>query len=346
MRPVTVINRPQVKKPHSGRKKIVAILLLVWLVLAIVSIGIGSLSVSPIQTLEILLFSGSNSAEGIVIWSLRLPRLLLASLAGAALAMAGTVLQGVVRNPLASPDIIGVTSGASMMAVFYLAFFNESIGISFLPFFAFAGAALVSFFIYMLAWKRGVSPLRMILVGLGVTALMEACKTLFLIFSPIFLTSQAQLWITGTIYGATWSNVYSLLPWLCVLLPFLLYMVRHLDIQALGDDLTVSLGGRIQLQRLTLIGAAAALAGAAISFVGGIGFIGLMAPHIARKLVGSSHRMLIICSAIVGAILLVTADFIGRTLFSPRDVAAGVFTAAIGAPFFLLLLMKAKKRDA
>ncbi|BBI33592.1 FecCD family ABC transporter permease [Cohnella abietis] len=329
----------------QGKGTKITLLLVLLTICGIISIGIGTLSISPLHVVELLFTGDRDSAEGLVVWSFRLPRFVLAIIAGAALAVSGTVLQGVVRNPLASPDIVGVTSGASMVAVCYLAFLNEKLGMGFMPLFAFAGAALVSLFIYILSWKKGISPFRMILVGLAVTSLLEAGKTLFLIFSPIFLTSQAQIWITGSIYGAKWGNVLALLPWFCVLFALLLLMSRKLDIQILGEETTISLGGRLQLQRIALIGIASALAGSAIAFVGGIGFIGLMAPHIARRLVGGTHFVLLIASAIVGALLLGGADLMGRLLFSPKDVAAGVFTAVLGAPFFLYLLMTSRKNE-
>ncbi|MFF2481733.1 FecCD family ABC transporter permease [Paenibacillus sp. NPDC058071] len=336
--------RPLLQRERLKGTK-VTLLLLLLAVCGIISIGIGTLWINPLRVIQLLFTGDSHSTEGLVVWNFRMPRFLLAVLAGAALAVSGVVLQGVVRNPLASPDIVGVTSGASMVAVFYLAFLNEQWGFGFMPLFTFAGAALVSFFIYLFSWKKGVSPFRMILVGLGVSALLEAGKTLFLIFSPIFLTSQAQIWITGTIYGAKWENVFALLPWIGVLFPLLLMMSRQLDIQILGEETTISLGGRVQAQRIALIGIASALAGSAIAYVGGIGFIGLMAPHIARRLVGGSHFVLLIASAIVGAILLGGADLMGRLLFQPKDIAAGVFTAVLGAPFFLYLLMKKKSKE-
>ncbi|MDF2662908.1 MAG: iron transporter permease, partial [Paenibacillus sp.] len=220
---------------------------------------------------------------------------------------------------------------------------NAGSGVLWLPVFAFAGAAAVAVFIYVAAWKKGVSPTRMILVGLGVTALLEALKTLFLIFSPIIVASQAKIWITGTVYGANWSTVSYFAPWLLVLLPVMAVLVRRMDVQVLGNDLPIALGGRMQLQRFALIFTAAGLAGSAVAFVGGIGFIGLMAPHMSRRLVGGSHGVLLVCSAIVGAVLLVAADLVGRTVFAPRDVPAGVFTALLGAPFFLYMLVKVKK---
>jgi iron complex transport system permease protein len=284
--------------------------------------------------------------ESNVVWNFRMPRLLLAMMAGMALALAGTILQAVVRNPLASPDIIGVTSGAAMSSVLYLALFQVTTSVKWMPLFAFAGAAVVSAFIYFASWKKGISPIRMILVGLGVSALFEAFKTLFMIFSPIIVASQAKVWITGTVYGATWQTVNSYCPWLLLIIPLLFILAGKLNLQPLGSELPTLLGGRIQLQRLVLVGTAAALAGSSVAFVGGIGFIGLMSPHIARRLVGGAHGVLLPAAALVGAILLVAADLAGRTLFAPRDVPAGVFTAIIGAPFFLYLLVKQKKKRA
>lgn len=315
------------------------------LILSVVSIGVGALSISPLSILAVLA-GGGEQAETTVVLNFRLPRLLLAGMAGMALALSGAILQSVIRNPLASPDIIGINSGASMMAVLFLALFNETLSIKWMPLFAFGGAVAVAFTIYGAAWKKGVSPMRMILIGFGITALLEAIKTLFLIFGPIWRTSQAQVWMTGTVYGASWSEVAGFLPWLALFIPILFLMTGPLNIQVLGDELPVGLGGRIQLQRFILIAVSASLAGSAIAFVGGVGFIGLMAPHISRRLVGGSHGPLLVCSALVGAVMLITADLIGRTLLPPRDIPAGVFTSVIGAPFFLYLLIKIKKQQA
>ncbi|MGQ3478666.1 FecCD family ABC transporter permease [Paenibacillus sp. TY11] len=328
---------------RNKRIAVFVILIVVFLIFVLLSTGIGTLYIPPLHVLSILA-GGGETMEATVVLNLRLPRLMLAALVGAALALSGTVLQAVIRNPLASPEIIGVNSGASMMAVLFLALFNETLGIVWLPLFAFCGAAGVALIIYTAAWKKGVSPMRIILIGFGVTALLEAWKTLFLIFGPIWRTSQAQVWMTGTVYGTTFNEVYSFLPWLIIFIPVLFLLMRSLDIQLLGDELPIGLGSRVQLLRFALIFISAGLAGAATAFAGGIGFIGLMAPHISRRLVGGSHRSLLWCSALIGAILLVAADFAGRTLFPPRDIPAGVFTAVIGAPFFLYLLIQVRRR--
>ncbi|OPH58401.1 iron ABC transporter permease [Paenibacillus ferrarius] len=331
---------------EKKRMAMLFVSMLILLILSIVSIGEGTLYISPLRTVQVLWAGPHGEAmESIVIWNFRLPRLIMACLAGMALALAGTIMQGVVRNPLASPDIIGITSGAAMAAVLFLAIFSLKTSIFLMPVFAFAGALLVAVFIYLAAWKKGISPSRIILVGLGVSALLEALKTLFLIFSPIAVLSQAKVWLTGTVYGANWDTVLYYSPWLILFVPILFTLSRRLNIQVLGNELPTLLGGRLQLQRFALIFTAAGLAGSAVAFVGSVGFIGLMAPHISRRIVGGSHGILLVCSAVMGAILLVAADLVGRTLFAPRDIPAGVFTAVIGAPFFLYMLIKVKRQQ-
>ncbi|MEC0231680.1 FecCD family ABC transporter permease [Paenibacillus alba] len=331
---------------EKKRMAMLFVSMLILLMLSIISIGAGTLYISPLRTVQVLWGGPHGEAmESIVIWNFRLPRLIMACLAGMALALAGTIMQGVVRNPLASPDIIGITSGAAMAAVLFLAIFSLKTSIFLMPVFAFVGALVVAVFIYLAAWKKGISPSRIILVGLGVSALLEALKTLFLIFSPIAVLSQAKVWLTGTIYGANWDTVLYYSPWLILFVPILFTLSRRLNIQVLGNELPILLGGRLQLQRFALIFTAAGLAGSAVAFVGSVGFIGLMAPHISRRIVGGSHGILLVCSAVMGAILLVAADLVGRTLFAPRDIPAGVFTAVIGAPFFLYMLIKVKRQQ-
>ncbi|NQX69122.1 iron ABC transporter permease [Paenibacillus alba] len=331
---------------EKKRMAMLFVSMLILLMLSIISIGAGTLYISPLRTVQVLWGGPHGEAmESIVIWNFRLPRLIMACLAGMALALAGTIMQGVVRNPLASPDIIGITSGAAMAAVLFLAIFSLKTSIFLMPVFAFVGALVVAVFIYLAAWKKGISPSRIILVGLGVSALLEALKTLFLIFSPIAVLSQAKVWLTGTVYGANWDTVLYYSPWLILFVPILFTLSRRLNIQVLGNELPILLGGRLQLQRFALIFTAAGLAGSAVAFVGSVGFIGLMAPHISRRIVGGSHGILLVCSAVMGAILLVAADLVGRTLFAPRDIPAGVFTAVIGAPFFLYMLIKVKRQQ-
>lgn len=197
----------------------------------------------------------------------------------------------------------------------------------------------------MLAWKNGVSPLRLVLIGIGVSAAIKSISYMLIISGPLQLADRSLTFMAGSIYGMSWDkDVMTLLPWVAVLLPLTWLQARNVNIQALGDDVASSTGAQVQKQRLILIGLSVALAGAAISIGGAIAFIGLMAPHMARRLVGPNFGSVLPVSALIGAILLLVADLVARTAFLPRDVPAGVFTAAIGAPFFLYLLYRNRNR--
>nr|WP_246439587.1 iron ABC transporter permease [Bacillus benzoevorans] len=312
----------------------------------IISTGIGDMKISPLSVLQVF-FGGGTEMEQLVVRSFRLPRIIIAVMAGISLAVAGGILQGMIRNPLASPDILGITGGAAVAAVGFLAFFSNSsnvltVSIKWMPLAAFTGAAIIAFLIYGLAWKRGVSPFRLVLIGIGISALMQAFTTLMMILGPIHLASQANIWITGTVHGSTWTNVNMLVPWTFILVLAALLISRRLNVQELGDDIATSVGVKVQSQNFWLLMISTALIGGSVAFAGGIGFVGLMAPHMARRLVGSSFGALLPVSALIGGILVMIADVIGRTLFSPLEIPAGVFTAGIGAPYFIYLLFKTR----
>jgi iron complex transport system permease protein len=325
---------------------VVTILFLVLCMLMIISTGMGDMRLSPLQVVNAL-FGNGTKMENLVVNSFRLPRILIAFLVGISLAVAGAILQGLIRNPLASPDIIGLTGGASVAVVAFLAVYSDTsnsltISIKWLPVGAFAGATIVAFLVYFLSWKNGVSPIRLVLIGIGISALTQAITTLLMVMGPIYQASQANIWLTGTVYGSTWENVRILFPWTFVLLSLTIMLARKLNIQELGDELATSVGSTVQRQRFILLLIGTGLTGGAVAFGGAIGFVGLMAPHIARRLVGSAFGALIPVSALIGAILVVVADLIGRTVFSPIEIPAGVFTASIGAPYFVYLLYKSR----
>jgi len=310
----------------------------------LLSAGMGEQSFSPWKTFNILLGNGSKF-ESMVVESFRMPRILISILVGIGLAVAGAIMQAILRNPLASPDVTGITGGASVAVVLFLAIFsNESnaltVSVHWMPLAAFIGATIVAICLYLLSWKNGLSPFRLVLVGIGLWALTKALTNLFMILGPIHQAAQANVWITGSVYGANWSNVQILAPITVLLLLITLIMTRHLNIQELGEDIALGVGARIERQRLGLLILCTAFIGSAVAFAGGVGFVGLMAPHIARKLVGSSFGNLLPLSAMIGAILVLLADTIGRTVFLPIEVPAGVFTAVIGAPYFIYLLYR------
>lgn len=323
---------------------ITLILLLLTCLLFLVSTGMGDMKISLFEVINVMLGKGEEM-NTLVIHSFRLPRILVAVLVGIALAVAGGILQGIVRNPLASPDILGITGGASVAVVLFLAIFSDennalTVSIKWMPLAAFIGATVVAFLIYTLAWDNGISPIKLVLVGIGLFALTQAITTLLMILGPIYRASQANIWLTGTVYGANWENVKILAPWTLILLFITFFYSRHLNIQELGDAVATGVGSRVNRQRFILLLLSTSLTGGAVAFAGGIGFIGLLAPHIARRLVGSAFGALLPVSALVGAILVMLADLIGRTMFGATEIPAGVFTAAIGAPYFIYLLFK------
>ncbi|WP_059104741.1 FecCD family ABC transporter permease [Shouchella shacheensis] len=318
---------------------VVAVMIFVVLFSVVIGLAAGSTWIHPMSIIQHLLGIGSQE-HTFVIDTLRLPRMILALLVGAALGIAGLILQEVIRNPLASPDIIGITSGASVAAVAFITFFSGTISLRWLPLAAMAGAGVVSILIYWLSWKKGVTPIRLVLIGIGVAAAMDALTTMMIVFSPITSASQAYTWLTGSVYGTTWENVYAMLPWLLLFTPVVFLFTRSIQAQKLGDEVAVGLGVRVQGQRFVMVFISVALSGAAVAFAGGIGFVGLMAPHIGRYLVGHSFAVLIPVSALIGGWMVAMADVVARTAFLPLDLPVGVLVSGIGAPFFLYMLYR------
>lgn len=188
-----------------------------------------------------------------------------------------------------------------------------------------------------------MSPFRLVLIGIGISTAMGALTTFLLISGPAYLAAQVLNWMTGSIYGTNWSYIEVLWPWVAVFIPLSLLLAKELNVQSLGEDVARGLGSRLQLSRMILLFYSVALAGAAVGVAGTISFIGLMAPHIARMLVGNSYKLIIPVSALIGAIILLLADLAGRMLFQPLDVPAGVFTAGIGAPFSCICCLSARR---
>lgn len=322
---------------------VLAMLVMLLLVCMACSLLLGGSRMSLSELIRTVIGHGTTENNQII-GILRMPRMLVAVLAGAAFGVSGAILQAIIRNPLASPDILGITGGASFAAVAFITYLLGDVSIKWLPAAAFAGAAMVSLVIYTLAWRQGVTPIRLVLIGIGISAVTGALTMLMITLSPITAAGQAYIWLTGSVYGASWENVYTLLPWVAVFIPLAFVFARDVTVQELGDDVAQSLGSPVQLHRLCFLMFSVALAGAAVAVVGAVGFVGLIAPHIARKLAGPAFGSLIPAAAVVGSLMLLLADTVGRTLFLPLDVPAGVFTAAVGAPFFIFLLFRNQNR--
>ncbi|MFS0515955.1 FecCD family ABC transporter permease [Nostoc sp. UIC 10607] len=327
------------------RVPIILLCLAVAIAVAMVmNVGRGEYPISPLDIVKTILgLDTGNPDHSFVIQNLRLPRTLVAFMVGMALAISGTIFQGLTRNPLADPGIIGINAGASLAAVTVIVLF-PSAPIYTLPLSAFAGALLMAILIYSLAWNNGSSPILLILMGVGLSAIASAITSLMITFGEIYDVSNALVWLAGSVYGRTWEQVFSLLPWLIVFVPMALTLARHLNALNLGDDVAKSLGSQVEWQRGLLVLVGVALAGAGVATAGNIGFVGLIAPHLGRQLVGATHESLVPTSALLGGVIVVMADLLGRTLFAPIELPCGVVTAAVGAPYFLYLLIRNRKK--
>lgn len=318
-----------------------ALLFLMLLVCMVVSAGIGTLRIAPLDAL-LATFGYGEPVHVMTVQKLRMPRIVTGAFVGASLAASGAIMQGLIRNPLASPDIIGITGGASVAATALLTL-APSASIAWLPPTAFAGAALMTFIVYGLAWKQGVKPTTLVLIGVGVGAAAQAVNTMLVVMSPMYVTAKAYNWLLGSVYGVGWPQAKQILIWFAVTGLIAFILSRRINLLQLGDDVAQAAGSSVQRDRFLLLGTAAVLAGAGVAIGGPIGFIALMAPHIARRFAGVTYGLLIPTSALVGAILIVIADTAARTVMSPLDIPVGVFTAAIGAPFFIILLLRRKR---
>jgi iron complex transport system permease protein len=348
MRKSWLVFRPQ-QLPMSLRLNwrvlpVLLVLGLVSLTAIVLSVGQGEYSIPPLEVLKTILgLQSTNLDYSFVINTLRLPRTLVAFGVGVGLALSGTLLQGLTRNPLADPGIIGVNAGASLAAV-TLIVFVRNVPPSILPVSAFAGALTVAILIYLMAWDKASSPVRLILIGVGIAAVLNALTTLMVTFGEINSVTQALVWLAGSVYGRSWEHLGSMLPWLAVFVPLSLVLAMPLNALSLGDDIARGLGSRVEWQRGLLLLCSAAMAGAAVAVAGMVGFIGLMAPHLSRQLVGPSHEGLLPTAALMGGVIVVLADWLGRILFAPIELPCGVITAAIGAPYFIYLLIRNRKR--
>ena len=300
----------------------------------------GSVNVAWSDVVRALVEQSDTVAANIV-WNLRLPRMLLAGLVGASLAVSGVVLQGVMRNPLASPDVIGVTAGAALAATIVLLATTGLPG--YLPVCAFGGALLSALLVYAISWQpgQGTSAIRMVLAGVAVGLMLGAVTNfLMVVFSD--RVQSVVLWMTGSLQDASWGKLNLILPYVLGGLLASVILVRPLDTLQLGEEAAASLGIHVERSRMLAAATAAMLAGAAICVTGLVGFVGLMVPHLMRLLVGHRHAVLLPLAALGGAVLMVWADLAARTVLAPTELPVGILTALLGGPYFVFLLYRRK----
>lgn len=307
----------------------------------LLSLMLGSTFIGLPNVLKYFL-NPSESVDQFTLEVLRLPRIVLGLGAGIAFGISGLLLQNVLKNPIASPDVIGVTGGASLSAVLVITLFN-GLNIHLLPLFAVIGGTLAMCILLSFQFKTQIRPSTLIIIGIALQTLCIALVHGLMVTSKEFAASKAYTWLVGSLYGSAFDHAFIVFGAILCVVPLLLIIIPRLKIAALEDDVSTGLGLRLKQTKLMEIIIATFLVSVAISFVGNIGFVGLIAPHIAKTLIKESAFKQIMMSALVGALSILIADLVGRTLFLPKEIPAGVFIAAFGAPFFIYLLLTVKK---
>ncbi|MGP4039239.1 FecCD family ABC transporter permease [Gracilibacillus sp. D59] len=316
-------------------------LLLAIIVTLLISLNMGTMPIAPIDVWKTMIGQGTDQNQ-LVLFDFRLPRMVIALLIGAGMAISGAILQGVTHNELADPGILGINSGAGFAVVLfmYLTQGSTTSHVFVLPLAALAGATVAAILIYLISWKNGISPIRLILVGIGINAAFSALIIVYQLKMDPDNFTQATIWLSGNIAGTDWTYTLALLPWVLILLPITFYKAGTLDALHLGDETAQGLGTHVERERMFLLFIAVALAGASVAVGGAIAFLGLVIPHLARKLVGARHKHMLVISALLGALLLLVADTIGRNILAPSEIPVGLIVSLIGGCYFIYLLMK------
>ena len=311
----------------------------------VISLNLGSYSISLGDVIKTLIGQGSKS-QNIVIFNLRLPRIIIALFVGSALAVSGTILQGVTKNDLADSGILGINSGAALFVVVYIYLMNGNVyeGMSNLtvftmPIVALIGALFGAFLIYSLAWKGGINSSRLLLIGIGVNIAFTSILTIFQLKFTTQEFNRVMAWTSGSIWGTSWKYVIAVLPFIVIFMGITIYKSKYIDVLNLGDEVSISLGVDVEKQRRRLIIYAVILSGVSTAVAGSISFLGLIAPHIGRKIIGPKHKRLIPVSALIGTLLLLIADTISRNLLAPIEIPVGIVVSIIGVPYFIYLML-------
>lgn len=336
-------------RPALTRGGMVLAVAALFVLLFLAGIAFGS-TWMPLDAVAHVLLGGGEKMEKLVVLQLRLPRVAAAAVAGGAIAFAGYLLQRITRNELASPGVLGVVDGAALGVVLFMALFSDetnslTVPVAWQPLAAAMGAMTAVSLVFLLSGRQASSAIRLLLFGIAVAAVCKALTTIFMLVGPIYQASQAARWLAGAVNTITAGEVQLML---LVLVPTAIVAAiaaRHLPPADLDDISSRSIGLNLPLFRIFIFFLAALLTAGAVAFAGGVSFIGLMAPHLARLLVGRARAAGIVVSILLGAIMLIGADLLVRVAFAPIEVPAGTVTAIIGAPYFLFLLMRKDKSN-
>ncbi|MGO1043053.1 FecCD family ABC transporter permease [Clostridioides difficile] len=332
-------------KTNSKTLLVISILMVLIFIAFLVSLNLGSFSIEPMDVIKTFIGQGQRNHE-IAIFKLRLPRIVIALLVGSALSTAGVILQGVTKNDLADSGILGINSGAALFVVVYIYLMNGNVyeGMSNLtvftmPIVALIGALFGAFLIYSLAWKGGINSSRLLLIGIGVNIAFTSILTIFQLKFTTQEFNRVMVWTSGSIWGTSWKYVIAVLPFIVIFMGITMYKAKYIDVLNLGDEVSTSLGVDVEKQRRRLIIYAVILSGVSTSVAGSISFLGLIAPHIGRKIIGPKHKRLIPVSALIGTLLLLVADTISRNLLAPIEIPVGIVVSIIGVPYFIYLML-------
>lgn len=310
----------------------------------LISLQTGQLAIGP-QAIGQLLIGQGQAQDALILVDFRMPRIIIAILVGFALAIAGEVLQSTTQNPLADTGFLGINSGAGIAVLLFITFAaDQGSQIFILPVLALIGALVSAVVIVIGAYQKsvGITANRLLLTGVAVSTCFSALMVLLTLKLSPDNYQFVMTWLAGSIWGSSWPFIWALLPWLLLTLPYIFSKSQTLDAFVLKPDNMRSLGVDFQKQRLYLIGAAVILAGASVSISGGIGFIGLITPHIARRIIGYQHRYQLLLTGLLGSCFLLVADTCGKLLSPTAEIPAGIIVALIGAPYFIYLLIKTK----
>lgn len=336
------------KNMEKKRGLLIGSCMILLVLIFLMGLMIGSYSMTPVQVLETL-FGYGTKLQNFTIFQIRLPRICLAIVVASALGVSGGVLQGVTRNPLAEPGMIGINSGAALFVVLLIsakssAYYSAISGYTavLMPFVAMLGSLLAVVLIYAFSYKKGVTPVRFLLTGVGINAGMTAIISFYQLSMSKGDYNQVLTWTNGSLWGSNWRYIAITTPFVVILIVAILVKSRTLDVMGLGDELATGLGVSVQKEMIVFLILSAILAGIATAVAGNIAFLGLLGPQIAKKLFGGSNRLMLPMAACISSIILICADTIARNLFSPLEIPVGIVVSILGVPYFLYLMLKEK----
>ncbi|WP_291581453.1 FecCD family ABC transporter permease [Clostridium sp. UBA6640] len=328
---------------------VIVVSIILILVSMYISISNGTYDISIKDLIDTIFRINPDPNNDLVIFEFRLPRVVIGALVGFGFGIAGTVIQGITKNGLADPGILGINAGAGMAIVLFMFLFQGNINntgwfsVFAMPLFGLIGGLTSAILIYIFAWKNGrLDTQRLILVGIAISSGLGAVSLFISLKMNPSDFEMATVWINGSIWNANWKYILSIIPWVVVLFPVILKKAFILDLFQLEENTVKSLGISTEREKAILLLSAIGIVSACVSVSGNIGFVGLLAPHISKSLVGIQHKRVIPVAGLIGMLLVIVSDFIGRTLFAPAELSVGIVISIVGIPYFVYLLLKAK----